>query len=337
MSEIQPKPPEIQQAQLAAFAAETIAYSEDRAHVFNNLGDFALGEATEIVRTTGAKEYENTHKLPVGEDRIVATSAAFTDYLREVGGQDYVGIKDRAELLSAYDTFSPKVAKLREELSDPAQRFEHPAFLGQGGNALAFSIREGDKDYAVRVPKGSRLKPDQIDRRMAAAILGKDIPRLEKIVASSYEDGVTIAEMMPGREIGTLTADEITQITDQQLTELVDTLTVANQRGIEIDPKPSNFFYDPEQGFGIIDYSSSRLAGKTSAGQTTGTVVGWMATVIGNAGFYGNRDRDTSQDHAVSAASHDVMERYRAIVATKLSEEEAKTALAFIDARLQTN
>ena len=348
MSETTPKSPEVIQAQVATFAAERVEHYQDSGHIFNNLGSLALGEAGDITRVTATAEYHkdedgnNNLRVPEGTEMTVATAAEYTDFLRSVGGSRYEAIQGRADMLKEYGNFEPTIATLRAELSDPATRKEHPNFLGNGSNATVFSITEGDKSYAVRVPNGKGISPEAIDSHLAGAVLGKGIPHLEQIVAASYKDGVTVAEVMSGKEVGHLTPDEVRGVTDEQLGELVDTLAAVSEHGIEIDPKPSNIFYDPKEGYGIVDYHSSKVAGKSSADQDLGTIVGWMATVIDNTGFYGKPygTEKTTEDYAhdldFKKANLDVMRRYRSIVEQKLTGETQQTALVQIDEKLKT-
>ncbi len=346
MPEIITKSPEVIQAQIAAFAAERVEYFKDSSHILENLGKLAAEGFDDATRTIGSGEYLRDEaggfvRLPEGTERTVATTSEYVDFLRSVNGSDYDSIQSRADLLKAYDSFAPTIDKLRQELSDPATRKSHPSFLGNGSNSMVFSISQEGKDYAVRVPNAKRPNPVVIDSHLGGAVLGRGIPHLEQIVAASYENGVTIAEIMPGKEVGDMTSDEITQITDEQLSQLIDTLQTVSERGIEIDPKPSNIFYDPESGFGIVDYHSSKVAGKSSADQDLGSIVGWMSTPIDNAGLYGkgyNPDK-TIDDYArnldLYAASLEVLGRYRRTVDNKLVGDDRQVALKFIDSSIQ--
>jgi hypothetical protein len=245
-------------------------------------------------------------------------------------------------MLKEYDRFEPTIAKLRAELTDPATRKDHPGFLGNGLVAMAFLITEDDASYVVRIPSGDVPSPAVIDEHLAGAVLGNGIPHLEHIIAASYKDGVTVAEVMPGKEVSALTPDEIKGITDEQLGTLVDTLTAASEHGIEIDPKPSNVFYDPMEGFGLIDYHSSKVAGRGTRDQDLGMISGWMATSIANAGFYGKpfRSERTAADYAhdlqFKKAHLDVMQRYRLVVERKLSGEDQRAALKEIGALVRS-
>jgi hypothetical protein len=343
-----PKSPELLQAQAATFAAERIEHYQDSGHVLNNLGELAIGNLADVTRVTESAEYHKDEagerlRVPENTKRTVATTSEYTDFLRSVGGSKYEAIQGRADMLTQYNqVFKPIVTGLRAELQDPATRKEHPAFMGNGSNSAVFRITHEGKDYAVRVPSGTKPSPSTIDSHLAGAVLGKGVPHLEQIVAASYEDGVTVAEVMPGKEMGKdMTLEDVAAITDEQLSGLVDTLTAVSERGIEIDPKPTNIFYDREAGFGIVDYHSSKVAAKNSADQDLGTIVGWMATPIMNAGFYGGYNPEmTADDYAQDAnkmsANLGVLKRFRVVVESKLDGEDRETALKDIDSRIES-
>ncbi|HSW37411.1 MAG TPA: hypothetical protein VLG37_03530 [Candidatus Saccharimonadales bacterium] len=334
-----PKPPEVVQAQIAAFAAEGVEHYKDKGHILDNLGNLAVERAKDVTRVTDSDEYhkaENGERTPVpaGTERTAATASDYINFLRSVGGSKYEGIQGRAEMLRRYGAFAPTVERLRQESADPATRKEHPAYLGTGLNSNVFKILDGEKTYAVRIPKSKEVNASVVDSHLAGAVLGKGVPHLEQIVAASYEDGATVAEMMPGKEVEDLTIDEIKRITDNQLGELVDTLIAVSQRGIEIDPRPSNVLYDTEAGFGIVDYLSSKVAGKSTADQKLNIIVGWMAKNINIAGF--NHKGNFAQDMDFDKARLDVLKRYRNVVEVKLKGDEQQKALDKIDSEIKS-
>lgn len=339
------KSPETIKAQVAAFAAERVKNYTDSGHVIDNLESIAQGDTNDVTRVTDSAEYHTDEdgksvRVPEGTERTVATKADYVDFLRSVGGSKYEAVRGRAEMLKAYSELAPTIERLKNELANPATRDKNPAFIGRGSNAMVFKINQDGKDYAVRVPRGKATNPSVIDSHLAGAVLGKGVPHLEQIVAASYEDGVTVAEMMPGKEVGNMTLDDIQKITDTQLSGLVDTLIAVSDRGIEIDPKPSNIFYDPESGFGIVDYHSSKVVSKNSADQDLGKIVGWMSTPIDNAGFYGKKYNpekkadDYARDLEFHKANLDVLRRYRTVVNGKLEGEVRQKALEDIDAKI---
>ncbi|MCA9340946.1 hypothetical protein KC952_00265 [Candidatus Saccharibacteria bacterium] len=332
-----PKSSELIQAQVATFAAEGVKDPHDNWHILNNLGDIALGQSggvTSVTDSAGYYEAEN------GD--LSGIFSRYTAFLRTVGGSQYEAIQGRAGMLNDYNGFGPEIAILKSELLNLATGKEHHNFLGTGSNSMVFSITKGDKAYAVRVPHGRDSNPAAINSHLAGAVLGKGVPHLEQIVAASYKDGVTVAEMMPGKEVGNLTIDEAQAVTNEQLGVLVDTLIAVSERGIEIDSKPSNIFYDPKEGYGIVDYHSSKVAGKISADQDLGTIVGRMAVVIDNSGFYGKPyiSEKSAEDYAnnlkFKRANLGTLERYRNVVEAKLDGESLTKALNVIDKRIAT-
>ncbi|MDQ5971940.1 MAG: hypothetical protein QG553_99 [Patescibacteria group bacterium] len=313
--QITPKSPEQLQAQAAAFANAEL-HGQDQAGVFNNIGAVVAEGA---VREPEAKQ-------------------SYVDYLRQTGGNSNPEVHGRADILHKFQDFAPTVTKLKAELADPAARRQHPDFLGHGTNSDVFKISQGGKLFAVRIPFGEATHPVSIDMHVASAIRGKGIPHMEQIIAASYEDGVTVAEMMPGKVIGDLSPEDVSQVTDQQLEDLVDTVIVANQRDIIIDSKPSNFLYDQHQGFGIVDYHVPK--GAVAHSQDLGVIVGCLETVINNAGLYGKKKLDkTAQDYLAQGrqmtANVAVVERLRGVVEAKLSGKDLSDALERIDSGLQ--
>lgn len=339
---IRAKTPEEIQAQIATFAAEQVENKGDRRHVFKNIVDLATRGSEDMTRITEAGgEYEGQEVItPAGIERTIAAKD-YTEFLRSVGGSKYEAIRGRAEILGAYKDFAPAVSELKESLrAHPAPK-EHAAFLGNGSNARVFFIEKEGKKYAVRIPNREEgISPDDVDHHLAAAFLSKGVPHLEQIVAASYEDGVTVAEIMPGKEMGKLGLEDIRVMTDGQLAELVDTLTAAHKRGIHIDPKPSNFFYDRKAGFGIVDLASSKIA-RPSKDQVLAEIIGWAAVSIQNATTYGRplkemlTTEEFAQDLEISKAILHVLSHYKDVVGRNLEGADSVIALKSIDVRIQ--
>lgn len=316
-----PKPSELIHAQIATFAAERIAHCPDSTYIFAHLGDIAVDSGGGV---TG-----------------IATAREYVDFLRSVGGSGYEPVRGRADMLKAYSRFRHDITSLKSDLTDSIASEDYPAYLGSGDNAVVFRISVDGIKYAVRIPKKSVcVEPKAIDSHLAGAVLGRGVPHLEQIVAASYEDGVTVSEIMPGKEVGELYIADVGGIGDEQLGDLVDTLITVHARGIEIDPKPSNVFYHPESGYGIVDYHSSKVASKTSADASLGEKVGWMTGVILQTGFYGQPAKatrtinDYAYDAALMRANLDVLRRYRVIVDNKLAGQERSETLAWIDTNI---
>ncbi|MBA3724732.1 MAG: hypothetical protein H0W89_07690 [Candidatus Levybacteria bacterium] len=360
-----PKAPEDIQAQVAAFTAETVGDDYDKDHIFNNIGDIASGRLVDVKRVTNSHEYHTDEngtqiKVPEGTERTAATAEEYLKFLRSVDGSKYEPIQGRADILRAYSHFEPTIARLKDELDRVAALSKDPAFvhadvpaddfvqgfsgfeiLGRGSSAHVFKITEDDKNYAVRVLRDPSKGAETIDRYVGGTVLVKGVSHFEQIVAASYKDGVTIAEIPPGKEVGGLTVEETYNVSDEQLGELVDTLIIARERGIGVDPKPSNFFYDPEDGYTIIDIDSDKERGKDHIPEGLGSVVGQVADMIANRGFYTGDNSfksttDFANDLPFVKAQLNVLKRYKAVVERKLDGDELQAALKKIDRDIVT-
>lgn len=343
---IRPKSPELVQAQIAAFAAENIERFDARKAIFDSIGSLAVSNVAEVTYKTKSNEYlrdENGNliiqdgdlaMIPKGIELTAATKDEYTQYLRSVGGSKHEAIAVRATLLERYAEFEPEITPIIKELEAADSHRDHPAYLGSGSNTSAFRISHGGEEYAVRLGgrAGSALG---VDVRADVTARAKGIPHLEQVVAMSYDNSTIITELMPGKELGYDTPIEnIRQITDEQLSDLVDTVISAVEHGISIDPKPSNIFYDTKQGFGIIDLSPANS--KTELGGE----VGQMATSLSNTGFYGGGYNkvtagEYSRDLEYKKVHLDILTRYRAAVVDKLDGDVLSNALETIDREIE--
>jgi hypothetical protein len=344
--EITPKPDEVLQAQLAAFAAEELDSDRDRTHILRNLGELAVLPPHDIVRVAEGNEVywdanADKHRVEAGEERTVATPGQYTAYLRSVGGSSHEGVRGRADLLKSYEKFAPEIELLRKEIDGMDDQTKHPAYLGEGASATVLRISHGDSDYAVRILRDPGKGAETIDGYVGGTIRMKGHPRFEQLEAISYKDLVTVAEIPHARKMNTLTDEEIRAIPDEHLEDLADALLAAHERGVEVDPKPDNFLYDPKQGYTLLDLSLIERPGVTSTTvENAGTMVGWMSDVIENTGYYNDAagkypDTLTAEDYAHNGermqANVGVMIRYRDIVTRKLSGADLQTALSKLD------
>lgn len=317
MSNIKPKSQETLIAQYAAYTAETIKDEKKRQEMLRILGDCA-------------KELSNG----------MCEDDAYHIYLREKGGSRAASVSRREEMLTRYKEFQPYVEQLRVELSEMDDASKHPCLLGAGVHSMAFLISHNGKDYAVRIPKdtprNTSLKEVIIDNHVAGAVLGNDVPNIETIVAASYSDGVTVAEVVSGKEMNySMTVSDMEGITSEQIEEFVQTIINLNKAGVEIDQRPTNVLYDSINGFGVVDYNSSKVVSKFLPDQNLGTAVGLMATAMMSAGSYGNyrpaRTREEYEEDAqIMTCNQRLLKEYRKAVEKLLEGEDLKVALSYI-------
>ncbi len=308
----------MEQAQLATFVGERSANLPDGNYIMRNLGTIALDMQ--------------------GEQRTAISKADYADYLQSVGGADYEPIRVRAELLENYERFGIAIDKLQAELEHTPSN-KHHNFLAAGGNANIFFIEAGQKTYVVRRSKGRGSAARLVNDHVGGAVLSRGLPHFEQIIAASYEDGVTIAEKMPGKQIDRLGQEEIHTITDIQLSDLVDTVLTAHEKGILLDQRPSNFFYDTQEGFGVIDFTSIKENHDPHRTiEDAPVLVGSMAGILARAGRTVPVEA-TPEQYAESLeykkSNLAVMERYRQVVAGRLQGGNAQVALEGVDRHLR--
>ncbi len=331
MPKITPKSPELLQAQVAAFTAERedIYIDEvDGDYIFKNLGCIAAGNV--IGNKTLAKKYGQNREqgaFPTRTEILIASGEKYVEYLRSVGGAAYDGISGRAGMLERYnEEFKPIISGLLDELSTMCEPESHRDFIGGGDDSNVFRFSHYGKDYAVRVPISEQHSAVTIDDHLSGPILGRGIPHLEHIVAASYEDGVTIAELIPGKAMYVLSTDEMRGVTDRQLEELIDTFETVNESGILIDPNSGNFLYDPEVGFGIVDYWSYGVGDNGSIPQDLSDVVSRMTVPIMSSGC--EIPCNPAERFRVN---YGVLTRYKAIIEQKLDPDDCLAAMTGIE------
>lgn len=145
--------------------------------------------------------------------------------------------------------FQPAIATLKSRIAagDPK---ELPEYLGSGSNGSAFRVEAGDRAYAAKFSRNST----QANFELKALLRAKGIPHTAQLENYSFEDSVVIMELLPGRNVTNFTPSDAPEYSDEQIVQLIETVRQLDARGLVIDPKASNFLYDPEQGFSVLDY-----------------------------------------------------------------------------------
>lgn len=180
-----------------------------------------------------------------------------------------------------------------------------------GTNKMASNI--------IRFTQNSGSDPRIVDGYLDGSLPVMGLPHLEHVVAASYEHGVTVSERISGKVMGKLSHEDVANITDEQLGTLIDTAISAAQAGVRIDPKPSNFLYDPNEGFGIIDLLPAE--DHSSEAEAVAMAVSGLAGV----GTYGSRP-ESAEDYS-NALQYDKMaleltDRFRELSRGRLTPED---------------
>lgn len=147
------------------------------------------------------------------------------------------------------EKFQPVIVALKARMAQGDFK-ELPEYLGSGSNGSVFRIEVEGKTYAAKFSRSITQENFEIKPLIRA----KDIPHTSQLVSYSFEDGVVIMELVVGTDVTNFTPQENLQYSDEHIIQLVETVRELDAKGLVIDPKPSNFMYDPEQGFSILDY-----------------------------------------------------------------------------------
>ena len=251
---ITPKSPEILQAQAAAFACEYAGYGDGQ-DLVQEIGNSSVG-------------MEISFDTPPSQREFVVSSREkeYVEFLREAGGQSSDLVQHRSQLLERYADFAPAIEALQADIAGTKLKEwrSHPQYMSEGKTCAGFRIEHEGRDYALRMPFNGGVG---IDREyVMPGLKAAGETSLEQIVAVSYEDGVTVAEIMMGRNIAEIAPEEIAKIPDEHIARLVDTVLFVQKSGLLLDSKPGNVFYDSRQGFGFIDLVGKRYGGENVPG-----------------------------------------------------------------------
>jgi hypothetical protein len=89
---------------------------------------------------------------------------------------------------------------------------------------------------------------------------GLNAERMPRVHQLFKKDGATykVMDKASGVQLDQLSEDEIAEIPQEHFNQLAADVRALNEKGLQMDPsKTSNFFYDSNKGFIIIDLSDS--------------------------------------------------------------------------------
>jgi hypothetical protein len=219
---------------------------------FSSLASRAMA-GEDIVRP--ATEYDQGSLI--GEPVTMLDHENYRSFVESLDEVDQRVVDYIAQKLDTYETIKPQVQAFLDRIKERGQ--EHPSHIAQ--NVYLLTSSDG-KEFVVRKRKSIYIYP-----YLVGASLITGVPHFEQIIAASFEDGVTIAERIPGKQLNELSVVEREQITDDQFDQGVDSLLIAYQRGLPMENKPKNIMYDPQAGFGFIDFVSGLSENKQNKGE----------------------------------------------------------------------
>ena len=236
--------------------AQAEVYGDVGLEEFSSDKDFLLKHSAELAKI------EDLDNLPDDLDPklklfIEQNKSRYKNSLKKHHQQERDLVENNIRLYN--EKFKSVISHLKEKMANGNER-ELPEYLGSGSNGSAFRIMVDGKQYAAKF-SGSAT---QSNFEIKALVRAKGITHAAQLESYSFEDGVVIMELLSGRDVSNFLPDEDPQYTDEHIIELIETVKNLNGVGIIIDPKPSNFMYDKDKGFSILDFHLSRANQKNS-------------------------------------------------------------------------
>lgn len=227
------------QAQIEVFADQGVAkFSEDQAQMLRHAARFS-----------GIKDLNNLlPNLPKQPRAFLEKyKRPYINFLRQKGRMETSFVEENIKRYR--EKFQQVVVALKAKMAQGNFK-ELPEYLGSGSNGSAFRIEVDGKTYAAKFSGDIT----QANFEIKPLIQARGIPHTAQLESYSFEDGVVIMGLLPGTDVTKFTPEDALEYSDQDIIQLIETVRDLDARGIVIDPKPSNFMYDTEHGFSILDY-----------------------------------------------------------------------------------
>ena len=258
MDIIHNKPDSQLYAQTAAFA-DTVPYPHSR-ELSKDIGSVATS-------LLAGNEVTTTEKRWNGETVERTTSPNdYVDFLRSADPETRSDITFLSEKIDAFDDFSGSVDEALKGTEDD----DH--YLGRGSNGKAFKFEQDGEGYAVKTG-GVGYRDVRAFHRGEAMSPDRNIARLAAI---DLDHNRSVMSLVPGELAETLTFSERRAIPRAQIKDAVATALDMYDHGLVIDPKPSNFLYDKERGFGFIDYGAQDADTRTTRAEQAMSLRGML-------------------------------------------------------------
>ncbi len=180
---------------------------------------------------------------------------SYVDFLRQERKLETSFIEENIKTYK--EKFQSIIAELKVKMAQGNFK-ELPEYLGSGSNGSVFCIEVDGENYAAKFSKHIV----QANFEIKPLIRARGIPHTSQLVSYSFEDGVVVMELLPGTDVTNFTPEEAPEYPDEHIIQLIDIVRELDSKGLVIDPKPSNFMYDPEQGFSILDYHLKHGSGR---------------------------------------------------------------------------
>ncbi|AKM81598.1 MAG: hypothetical protein UT13_C0001G0638 [Candidatus Pacebacteria bacterium GW2011_GWF2_38_9] len=241
-------------AKLVGFASHNEVKYGDRERIYSDIVGNAvraafLGISYEVNKDDIKNHGWERREMKLGDIINVVSAEEYKQFLDSLGEEKERIIRYMEQRLNNYKQYQSEVRDFLQQIKQLEDIRGHQAHIAQN----VFNVVISGKEYVMRY----RPSPGDVGAYMMGALYIDGEEHFEQIVAASVEDGVTIAEKIPGQQLNKLNPDVVENISDEQINQCFDSLLIAWQRGLPMENKSKNIMYDEKSGFGFIDFINS--------------------------------------------------------------------------------
>lgn len=257
---ITPKSTELIQSQVAEFArAGEIDHFEASA-LNKHIGEVAARPVTDFKIVDTKSDIDPTRLVEIPEEK-------YLNFLRKGGVKLKESLKFHETMQHNWLDYKADIDELFNDVDSMGDPKKHPSFLGNGSSNSAFKFEKDGKQLVARRSSFRGEKHVAASHFATAPFVeGNKIDHIQHIVAADPNSEIVITELLPGKNAAELSFEERMAIPEKHIVSIIETIREMKEAGLVIDPRPTNFMYDTEAGFSILDYhaSGNRIKGQQS-------------------------------------------------------------------------
>ncbi len=189
------------------------------------------------------------------EDHILRLVESHRDaYFEFIESEDHFESISQIEnrILDYNKKYKSHVDNLLKKISQKSSGKMVDGYLGSGSNSSAYEVQIDGQSYAFKVYSHARVEFEALPLQKAQGI--SNVPVLHSF---SILDQVMIMNKLEGKDMSKYPINEKLYIDDETIDSLIKTVIQLHDRGIDIDPKASNFIYEPGNTIQVIDFHLS--------------------------------------------------------------------------------
>ena len=226
----------------------------DRNHIYQNpiinANNATISGINYEIEEKDIKEYSYERpEMKLGEVVNIVSAEEYQKFLNSIDEKKEQIIHYMDNKFNNYEQYRDQVKEFLKHLKQLKNIQDHQSHIAQE----VFNINISGKEYVMRY----RSSPGSVGNYLIGTSYIEGEKHFEQIIAASVEDGVTIAEKIPGRQLNKLLPEEITNIKEEHISEAFSSLIIACERGLAMENISKNIMYDKKEGFGFIDFVRS--------------------------------------------------------------------------------